>query len=153
MKKANFIANGRTLHGHLNDDGVLIDFAGEGHNPDDVQWLLPVKPGKVIALALNYNDHAVLRAGNGRIFLIHFLQGVIKSQQVQGVLLLGCVSVFTFRIVQNDSFPIAAVFDSALSPRSFDENQSPGVLDHLLKCLTGRQHFVVAVFGWERTDL
>ena len=58
MKRAKFIANGRTLHGQLNAEGVLIDYAGEGHSPDEVQWLLPVEPRKVIALALNYNDHA-----------------------------------------------------------------------------------------------
>jgi len=58
MKKANFIAGGRQLHGHLNDEGMLIDFGGEAHNPDDVTFQLPVKPGKVIALALNYDDHA-----------------------------------------------------------------------------------------------
>jgi len=37
---------------------MLIDFGGEAHKPDDVQFQLPVNPGKVIALALNYDDHA-----------------------------------------------------------------------------------------------
>ncbi|MCX8087855.1 MAG: fumarylacetoacetate hydrolase family protein, partial [Meiothermus ruber] len=31
---------------------------GEAHHPDAVQWLLPVEPGKVIALALNFAEHA-----------------------------------------------------------------------------------------------
>jgi 5-oxopent-3-ene-1,2,5-tricarboxylate decarboxylase/2-hydroxyhepta-2,4-diene-1,7-dioate isomerase len=57
MKKARFIAGGRLLSGHLND-GKLVDAAGVAHTPDDVQFLLPVEPPKVIALALNYNDHA-----------------------------------------------------------------------------------------------
>lgn len=57
MKTANFIAGGRTLKGELRQDGLLYDAAGESHNPDDVQFLLPLKPGKVIALALNYSDH------------------------------------------------------------------------------------------------
>ncbi|WP_414657823.1 fumarylacetoacetate hydrolase family protein [Deinococcus sp. VB343] len=57
MKTANFIANGRTLKGELRRDGLLYDAAGEAHHPDDVQFLLPLKPGKVIALALNYGDH------------------------------------------------------------------------------------------------
>lgn len=57
MKYARFIAGGRALNGHLHD-GKLIDAAGVAHTPDDVQFLLPVEPPKVIALALNYNDHA-----------------------------------------------------------------------------------------------
>ena len=57
MKKARFIAGGRLLSGHLTD-GKLVDAAGVAHTPDDVQFLLPVEPPKVIALALNYNDHA-----------------------------------------------------------------------------------------------
>lgn len=57
MKTANFIAGGRQLKGELRKDGLLYDAAGESHNPDDVDFLLPLKPGKVIALALNYGDH------------------------------------------------------------------------------------------------
>lgn len=57
MKTANFIAYGRTLKGELRADGLLYDAAGESHRPDDVQFLLPLRPGKVIALALNYADH------------------------------------------------------------------------------------------------
>ena len=57
MKKARFIAGGRLLSGHLHGE-KLIDAAGVAHTPDDVQFLLPVEPPKVIALALNYNDHA-----------------------------------------------------------------------------------------------
>lgn len=57
MKYARFIAGGRALNGHLHD-GHLIDAAGVAHHPDRVQFRLPVDPPKVIALALNYNDHA-----------------------------------------------------------------------------------------------
>ncbi|AWR86880.1 fumarylacetoacetate hydrolase family protein [Meiothermus taiwanensis] len=57
MKLARFISKGRTLQGYL-QDGMLLDHAGEAHHPDAVQWLLPVEPGKVIALALNFAEHA-----------------------------------------------------------------------------------------------
>ncbi|MER3552780.1 MAG: 2-hydroxyhepta-2,4-diene-1,7-dioate isomerase [Meiothermus sp.] len=57
MKRARFIAGGRVLEGHL-EDHLLMDYAGETHDPDTVQWLLPVQPGKVIALALNFAEHA-----------------------------------------------------------------------------------------------
>ena len=57
MKTANFIAGGRQLKGELRADGLLYDAAGEAHDPEQVQFLLPLKPGKVIALALNYADH------------------------------------------------------------------------------------------------
>lgn len=56
MKTARFLSRGR-LHQGVLQDGLLLDAAGEGHHPDDVQFLLPVTPGKVIALALNYADH------------------------------------------------------------------------------------------------
>ncbi len=57
MKRARFISKGRPLEGHL-QGGMLIDHAGEGHDPDAVTFRLPVDPPKVIALALNFNDHA-----------------------------------------------------------------------------------------------
>ena len=57
MKLARFLSKGRLLQGHL-QDGMLVDHAGEAHHPEKVQWLLPVQPGKVIALALNFAEHA-----------------------------------------------------------------------------------------------
>jgi 5-oxopent-3-ene-1,2,5-tricarboxylate decarboxylase / 2-hydroxyhepta-2,4-diene-1,7-dioate isomerase len=57
MKTARFISRGRQLEGRL-EHGMLIDAAGDAHDPNLVQFLLPVQPPKVIALALNYNDHA-----------------------------------------------------------------------------------------------
>jgi 5-oxopent-3-ene-1,2,5-tricarboxylate decarboxylase/2-hydroxyhepta-2,4-diene-1,7-dioate isomerase len=44
--------------GTVNADGLLVDEAGVRHRPDDVVFLPPVAPGKVIGLALNFADHA-----------------------------------------------------------------------------------------------
>ncbi|WP_309573335.1 fumarylacetoacetate hydrolase family protein [Deinococcus sp.] len=57
MKYARFTAGGRALSGHLEGE-YLIDAAGVAHEPARVQFRLPVDPPKVIALALNYTDHA-----------------------------------------------------------------------------------------------
>ena len=57
MKLARFISRGRRLTGQMRG-GLLLDAAGEAHDPDDVTFLLPLEPPKVIALALNYRDHA-----------------------------------------------------------------------------------------------
>jgi 5-oxopent-3-ene-1,2,5-tricarboxylate decarboxylase/2-hydroxyhepta-2,4-diene-1,7-dioate isomerase len=57
VKRARFIAGGRALEGRL-EGGALVDHAGEAHDPESVTWLLPVTPGKVLGLALNYADHA-----------------------------------------------------------------------------------------------
>jgi 5-oxopent-3-ene-1,2,5-tricarboxylate decarboxylase/2-hydroxyhepta-2,4-diene-1,7-dioate isomerase len=51
------MAGGRVLEGRLVHD-LLIDHAGETYDPNAVTWLLPVQPGKVIALALNFAEHA-----------------------------------------------------------------------------------------------
>ncbi|WP_203972136.1 fumarylacetoacetate hydrolase family protein [Thermus thermophilus] len=39
-------------------EGLLLDEAGEAHRPEDVTWLLPFTPGKILGVALNYQDHA-----------------------------------------------------------------------------------------------
>jgi 5-oxopent-3-ene-1,2,5-tricarboxylate decarboxylase/2-hydroxyhepta-2,4-diene-1,7-dioate isomerase len=57
MKTARFISGGRFLTGTLRG-GMLVDHAGEAHDPNKVTFRLPVDPPKVIALALNFNDHA-----------------------------------------------------------------------------------------------
>lgn len=57
MKTARFLSRGRLLTGTLQGD-VLVDAAGETHQTDAVQFLLPIVPTKVIGLALNYRDHA-----------------------------------------------------------------------------------------------
>lgn len=40
------------------DGGMLVDAAGVAHDPAAVQFLTPVDPPKMLALALNFNDHA-----------------------------------------------------------------------------------------------
>lgn len=58
MKRARFLAHGRSHEGCLIDPGVLRDEAGYEHNTDDVVFLPPVEPHTMIGLALNYADHA-----------------------------------------------------------------------------------------------
>ncbi|SDE82665.1 5-carboxy-2-oxohept-3-enedioate decarboxylase HpaG2 subunit [Thermus arciformis] len=57
MKLARFLAKGR-VHQGVYREGLLLDEAGEAHRPEDVTWLLPFAPGKVLGVALNYADHA-----------------------------------------------------------------------------------------------
>jgi 5-oxopent-3-ene-1,2,5-tricarboxylate decarboxylase/2-hydroxyhepta-2,4-diene-1,7-dioate isomerase len=57
MLKARFLAKGRYHEGRF-QDGHLLDEAGEAHNLDQVTWLLPIEPQKVLGLALNYKGHA-----------------------------------------------------------------------------------------------
>ncbi len=57
MKIARFRKHGRVHHAQVYD-GQLIDESGHAHDPDEVDYLLPFEPGKVLGLALNYRDHA-----------------------------------------------------------------------------------------------
>ena len=57
MKIARFLAKGR-VHQGVYREGLLLDEAGEAHRPEDVTWLLPFTPGKILGVALNYADHA-----------------------------------------------------------------------------------------------
>jgi 5-oxopent-3-ene-1,2,5-tricarboxylate decarboxylase/2-hydroxyhepta-2,4-diene-1,7-dioate isomerase len=57
-KRARFIAEGRFHEGELVSDGVLRAETGVAYAPDDVTFLLPIVPGKVLGLALNFADHA-----------------------------------------------------------------------------------------------
>ena len=57
MKLARFLAKGR-VHQGVYREGLLLDEAGEAHRPEDVTWLLPFAPGKILGVALNYADHA-----------------------------------------------------------------------------------------------
>jgi 5-oxopent-3-ene-1,2,5-tricarboxylate decarboxylase/2-hydroxyhepta-2,4-diene-1,7-dioate isomerase len=57
MKTARFLAGGRIVSGRLSGD-VLVGPGGDRYNPDEVRFLLPFEPGKVIGIALNYRDHA-----------------------------------------------------------------------------------------------
>jgi 5-oxopent-3-ene-1,2,5-tricarboxylate decarboxylase / 2-hydroxyhepta-2,4-diene-1,7-dioate isomerase len=58
MKLARFAVNGQILEGCLNEDGMLAAPGGGMYAPEEVVWLPPVIPTKVIGLALNYADHA-----------------------------------------------------------------------------------------------
>lgn len=59
MRRARFAADGRVRNGFaIEGDSVLVDDAGRAYAADDVVWLPPVVPGKVVGLALNYADHA-----------------------------------------------------------------------------------------------
>ena len=57
MKLARFLAKGR-VHQGVYREGLLLDEAGEAHRPEDVTWLLPFTPGKILGVALNYQGHA-----------------------------------------------------------------------------------------------
>lgn len=57
MKLCRFLDRGR-LHQGVYREGLLLDEAGEAHDPNGVVWLLPFEPGKVLGVALNYQDHA-----------------------------------------------------------------------------------------------
>lgn len=58
MKRARFLAGGRYHEGILVEPGLLVDEGGLAHREEDVVFLPPVEPGKVIGLALNFADHA-----------------------------------------------------------------------------------------------
>lgn len=57
MRLARFAAGGRVHEGEWRD-GVLLGADGRAFDPEAVVWLPPVQPSKVIALALNYAEHA-----------------------------------------------------------------------------------------------
>jgi 5-oxopent-3-ene-1,2,5-tricarboxylate decarboxylase / 2-hydroxyhepta-2,4-diene-1,7-dioate isomerase len=59
MRKVRFAADGRVQDGvSVEGDSVILSSQGMRYSPDDVVWLPPVNPGKVVGLALNYVDHA-----------------------------------------------------------------------------------------------
>lgn len=58
MKSARIFSQGRAVSAALTTDGLLSD-NGRLYIEDEVNFLLPVEPTKVIAVALNYRDHAV----------------------------------------------------------------------------------------------
>ena len=59
MRTARFLVDGREHRGTpAEDDGVLLDEDGRGHRAEGVTFLPPVSPGTVLALALNYSEHA-----------------------------------------------------------------------------------------------
>lgn len=59
MRWARFAADGELHQGQsVEGDSVLIGKRGKRYSPDEVVFLPPVQPGKVVGLALNYADHA-----------------------------------------------------------------------------------------------
>lgn len=59
MRVARFLADGREHRGSPADDpGVLLDEDGDRHLEADVTFLPPIRPRTVLALALNYAEHA-----------------------------------------------------------------------------------------------
>lgn len=58
MKRVRFAAGGCVHQGEFRD-GWLLDCSGRRHGPEEVVWLPPVQPTKVVGVALNYADHAV----------------------------------------------------------------------------------------------
>lgn len=58
MKHARILHDGRAVDTTLVEPGLLRDAAGREHREADATFLTPVTPTKVVALALNYADHA-----------------------------------------------------------------------------------------------
>jgi len=58
MKLARFAVAGRIHEGTVRDDGRLVASHGTTFVSEEVVWLPPVVPTKVIGLALNFADHA-----------------------------------------------------------------------------------------------
>jgi len=52
------VADGRLEHVRVEDDGSVVTASGRHHREDAVAWLPPVVPGTILALALNYGEHA-----------------------------------------------------------------------------------------------
>jgi 5-oxopent-3-ene-1,2,5-tricarboxylate decarboxylase / 2-hydroxyhepta-2,4-diene-1,7-dioate isomerase len=58
MKHARFIVEGREQTGIVDED-VIITSSGKTYQFGEIEvWLPPIKPNKMIGLALNYADHA-----------------------------------------------------------------------------------------------
>ncbi len=58
MRLARFAVDGRVHEGQVLEDGALLTPEGARYAPEQVVWLPPVEPTKVIGLALNYAEHA-----------------------------------------------------------------------------------------------
>lgn len=58
MRLARFRVGDVELQGEWLPDGQLRDMAGISYDPEEVVWMPPSLPGKVIGLALNYAEHA-----------------------------------------------------------------------------------------------
>jgi 5-oxopent-3-ene-1,2,5-tricarboxylate decarboxylase/2-hydroxyhepta-2,4-diene-1,7-dioate isomerase len=58
MKRARILERGRALEVHVREPGVLVDASGHVFDEASASFLLPVEPTKVVAIALNYSEHA-----------------------------------------------------------------------------------------------
>jgi 5-oxopent-3-ene-1,2,5-tricarboxylate decarboxylase/2-hydroxyhepta-2,4-diene-1,7-dioate isomerase len=58
MKLARFAVDGTIHRGRVREDGRLVTSVGKDYSPEQVVWLPPVNPTKVIGLALNFAEHA-----------------------------------------------------------------------------------------------
>jgi 5-oxopent-3-ene-1,2,5-tricarboxylate decarboxylase / 2-hydroxyhepta-2,4-diene-1,7-dioate isomerase len=57
MRLARFLYSGRRIEGR-EEDGQLLDSSGNAYSPQEVTWLPPANPSKIIGFVLNYRDHA-----------------------------------------------------------------------------------------------
>ncbi|MGH2816960.1 MAG: fumarylacetoacetate hydrolase family protein [Actinomycetota bacterium] len=58
MRTARFVAEGRIHEGTAPEEGTVLDAAGRAYSEHEVAFLPPVQPRTVIAIALNYSEHA-----------------------------------------------------------------------------------------------
>jgi 5-oxopent-3-ene-1,2,5-tricarboxylate decarboxylase/2-hydroxyhepta-2,4-diene-1,7-dioate isomerase len=58
MKRARLLEHGREVEVVLKEPGLLEDALGHAHREADADFLPPVRPTKVVAVALNYAEHA-----------------------------------------------------------------------------------------------
>ena len=58
MKLARFAVDGNIQRGTVREDGHLVASGDKIYSPEQVVWLPPVSPTKVIGLALNFAEHA-----------------------------------------------------------------------------------------------
>jgi 5-oxopent-3-ene-1,2,5-tricarboxylate decarboxylase/2-hydroxyhepta-2,4-diene-1,7-dioate isomerase len=58
MRTARFVAGGRIHEGTTPEEGTVLDAAGRAYPEPEVELLPPVQPRSVIAVALNYSEHA-----------------------------------------------------------------------------------------------
>lgn len=56
MKRVRFVADGSELTGVV--DGDLLVAGGRSYRPDEVTFLPPTEPTKIVCVGLNYGDHA-----------------------------------------------------------------------------------------------
>jgi 5-oxopent-3-ene-1,2,5-tricarboxylate decarboxylase / 2-hydroxyhepta-2,4-diene-1,7-dioate isomerase len=57
MREARFVFSGRSIKGE-EQNGKLLDPAGNSYSREEVEWLPPANPSKIIGFVLNYRDHA-----------------------------------------------------------------------------------------------